>query len=146
MIRTPLKLSIPPTRSPMSNDNLTQAPLGKQSDYVCEYEPSLLFPIARQIKRDEINVPSLLPFYGYDTWNAFEVSWLNPKGKPHVAIAQFDIECTGGLHSSSAHPLARGLQEPFNARAAQSASNDHDPTAVTVELNIVEYCARVLYA
>lgn len=77
----------------MSNSQLQQAPLGKKSAYINQYDASLLFPIARQTKRDEINVPATLPFFGYDTWNAYEVSWLNPKGKPQVAIAQFDIGC-----------------------------------------------------
>ena len=35
-----------------------------------------------------------MPFYGFDTWNAYEVSWLNSKGKPVVAIIQFDISCS----------------------------------------------------
>ena len=30
-------------------------------------------------------------FLGADLWTAFEVSWLNPKGKPQVAIAHFTI-------------------------------------------------------
>ena len=80
--------------SDVSNSNnvgLDRAPLGKKSEYICEYDASLLFPIARQGKRDEILVPSPLPFNGYDTWNAFELSWLNSKGKPQVAVARFDI-------------------------------------------------------
>jgi 7-cyano-7-deazaguanine reductase len=75
----------------MIEENLQSAPLGKKSQYICEYDPSLLFPIPRQGKRDEIQVPTPLPFYGFDTWNAFELSWLNAKGKPQVAVARFDI-------------------------------------------------------
>lgn len=67
------------------------SPLGKQSSYSDSYDPTLLFPIARKVKRDEIAVPSTLPFYGYDVWNAYEISWLNPKGKPVVAIAEITI-------------------------------------------------------
>lgn len=70
------------------------SPLGKSSAYITHYAPELLFPISRQAKRDEIGVPERLPFYGFDTWNAYEVSWLNPRGKPMVAIAQFDISCS----------------------------------------------------
>lgn len=69
------------------------APLGKRSTYIAEYTPELLFSIPRQRKRDEINVPMALPFFGFDTWNAYEVSWLNNKGKPQVAILRFDISC-----------------------------------------------------
>lgn len=73
---------------------IADAPLGKASSYISQYTPSLLFPIPRARKREEIGVPTPLPFYGFDTWNAYEVSWLNPKGKPVVAIAQVDIACS----------------------------------------------------
>ncbi len=72
---------------------LNDAPLGKRSAYVTQYQPALLYPIPRQLKRQEIAVPTPLPFTGFDTWNAYEVSWLNPKGKPVVMLAQFDIAC-----------------------------------------------------
>jgi 7-cyano-7-deazaguanine reductase len=32
-----------------------------------------------------------LPFVGIDIWNAFELSWLNKKGKPQIALAEFQI-------------------------------------------------------
>jgi len=73
---------------------ISSAPLGKSSSYITQYTNGLLFPIPRRRKRDEIGVPEILPFSGYDTWNAYEVSWLNAKGKPVVAIVQFDIPCT----------------------------------------------------
>ena len=34
-----------------------------------------------------------LPFYGFDCWNHYEVSWLNEKGKPVVATAQIFYDC-----------------------------------------------------
>lgn len=67
------------------------SPLGKTVEYSSQYTSSLLFPIARKPNRDEIGVAIPLPFYGYDLWNNYEISWLNPKGKPVVAIAQFII-------------------------------------------------------
>jgi 7-cyano-7-deazaguanine reductase len=63
------------------------SPLGKPSSYCSQYEPSLLFPIARQGKRDELGLSGTLPFFGVDIWNAYEISWLNMRGKPEVAIA-----------------------------------------------------------
>lgn len=71
--------------------------LGQETQYVDQYDADLLFPIPRQPKRDDIGLKSLtgdsgrLPFFGQDIWNAFELSWLNPKGKPEVAIAVFRI-------------------------------------------------------
>lgn len=61
--------------------------LGKSAAYKAEYDASLLFPIPRQEKRDEIGISGTLPFFGVDLWNAYEVSWLNQRGKPQVAIA-----------------------------------------------------------
>ena len=73
---------------------LNLSPLGHKSVYIDHYDPTLLFPIPRKTKRDELNLPSDLPFSGWDIWNAFELSWLTPKGKPMVAIAVFQIPCT----------------------------------------------------
>ncbi|WP_019142029.1 NADPH-dependent 7-cyano-7-deazaguanine reductase QueF [Noviherbaspirillum massiliense] len=71
----------------MSTSNIPEAsPLGKPAAYQAQYTPSLLFPIARQTKRDEIGVTGTLPFFGIDIWNAYEVSWLNLRGKPQIAI------------------------------------------------------------
>ncbi len=71
----------------MTENTPDQSPLGKSSAYQTEYAPELLFPIPRQQKRDEIGVTGTLPFFGVDIWNAYEISWLNMRGKPQVAIA-----------------------------------------------------------
>ena len=72
---------------------LQNAPLGQKSAYITEYQPDLLFPIARQLKRDELNIHGALPFQGFDVWNGYELSWLNTKGKPLVAGAEFVFPC-----------------------------------------------------
>lgn len=77
----------------MNSISVEDSPLGKKSAYISQYDPGLLFPIPRLIKRNEINVPSPLPFKGYDHWNAYELSWLNAKGKPQVAIGELIIDC-----------------------------------------------------
>ncbi len=66
-------------------------PLGKPATYATQYDASLLFPIARQTKRDELGISGTLPFFGIDIWNAYEVSWLNLRGKPQVAIASITV-------------------------------------------------------
>lgn len=71
----------------------TNTPLGKATDYVSEYDPSLLCPVPRQLKRDELGFGDPLPFTGFDIWNAFELSWLTPTGKPVVAMAEFRFPC-----------------------------------------------------
>lgn len=70
--------------------------LGKHTDYVFEYDPSLIFPIARAQNREKLNFPEErvqggLPFFGMDVWTGYELSWLNLKGKPQVAIVEFFI-------------------------------------------------------
>jgi len=70
-----------------------QSQLGKAVTYADRYDPSLLFPIARLPKREEIGLSGALPFLGADLWTAYELSWLNPRGKPQVAIAHFTIPC-----------------------------------------------------
>lgn len=72
----------------MTNINIPESsPLGKPAAYQTEYDPSLLFPITRQQKRDELAITGTLPFFGMDIWNAYELSWLNLRGKPQIAIA-----------------------------------------------------------
>ncbi len=67
--------------------------LGKITPYVDQYDANLLFPIARADKRSEIGVSAVPPFFGADMWTAFELSWLNPRGKPQIAIAHFTVPC-----------------------------------------------------
>jgi len=79
-------------RSNSPSHGAESSPLGKPAEYCDTYAPDLLFPIARQIKRDEIGIAAgNLPFVGEDLWNAYELSWLNPRGKPVVAIATFRV-------------------------------------------------------
>lgn len=69
--------------------------LGKSSGYVQHYAPELLESLPRARGRDEIKINSeSLPFAGFDLWTGFELSWLNDKGKPVVAIAEFFIPAT----------------------------------------------------
>ncbi|WP_375738124.1 NADPH-dependent 7-cyano-7-deazaguanine reductase QueF [Pseudomonas boanensis] len=69
-----------------------QSPLGKSSEYVSTYSPSLLFPISRATKWNELGLTaSNLPYVGVDYWNCYELSWLTASGKPVVAIGEFAI-------------------------------------------------------
>lgn len=70
-----------------------QSELGKKAEYDPHYNPDKLFPIPRKLNRDKIQVPDKLPFYGFDIWNHYEVSWLNEKGKPVVGLAEIIYSC-----------------------------------------------------
>ena len=72
-----------------------QSQLGKATGYADQYDASLLFPIARATKRAELGLREgvAMPFFGADMWTAFELSWLNPRGKPQLALAHITVPC-----------------------------------------------------
>jgi len=77
-----------------NSEELKGTLLGQQTEYKDQYDASLLFPIPRKLNRDELNVvESDLPFKGQDLWTGYELSWLNAKGKPQVAVAEFIFPC-----------------------------------------------------
>jgi len=70
-----------------------QSQLGKASSYIDQYDASLLFPIPRADKRAEIGVLQAPLFFGADMWTLYELSWLNLRGKPQVALAHITVPC-----------------------------------------------------
>lgn len=81
-----------------SLENYTNDPqfseLGKKTTYEERYNPDKLYFIPREYKRKEIGINiNHLPFKGFDCWNHYELSWLNEKGKPLVALAEFCYDC-----------------------------------------------------
>lgn len=72
-------------------------PLGRKVELPRNYDKRQLAAIPRKLGRSAIDIKGALPFYGYDLWNAYEVSWLDNKGKPHVALMQLIINCNSEL-------------------------------------------------
>lgn len=68
--------------------------LGKPVQYGAEYDPTLLFPIPRAQARAALGLGAELPFGGVDFWNAYELSWLDGRGKPRVALAELRVPAT----------------------------------------------------
>lgn len=68
---------------------LKESPLGQATIYTETYSPELLFPIPRRLARDKTGISEKVPFHGIDIWNGYELSWLNSKGKPEIAMAEF---------------------------------------------------------
>ncbi|MCC8484177.1 MAG: NADPH-dependent 7-cyano-7-deazaguanine reductase QueF [Rickettsia endosymbiont of Labidopullus appendiculatus] len=68
-----------------------QTILGKQTAYIDVYDNSLLQPISRKFAREQLQIIGDLPFYGFDIWNCYEVSWLNKTGKPEIRILEFMV-------------------------------------------------------
>jgi 7-cyano-7-deazaguanine reductase len=69
--------------------------LGREVAYPTGYDPSLLFPIPRAGARAELGLDAAaaLPFHGHDRWHAYELSWLDARGKPQVATATLQVPC-----------------------------------------------------
>lgn len=111
--------------------------LGKKSAYDSYYDASKLFAIPRANKRLEIGIdPEQLPFYGYDSWNHYEVSWLNAKGKPMAAMAEISYDC----HSS--HIIeSKSLKLYFN-----TFNNSIFASVADVEATIKSDLGRALQA
>ncbi|MFP8965488.1 NADPH-dependent 7-cyano-7-deazaguanine reductase QueF [Pokkaliibacter sp. CJK22405] len=75
------------------------APLGEKSNYVDRYDSSQLCPIPRhQIYSGEC--------YRWDDWTGYEISWLNPKGKPLVRVGLFRVPgCSPSIIESKSFKL-----------------------------------------
>ncbi|MBR9727376.1 NADPH-dependent 7-cyano-7-deazaguanine reductase QueF [Shewanella intestini] len=92
-----------------NHDPYSQAPelaeltLGKSTGYQEQYDASLLQGVPRKLNRDAINLTAELPFHGADIWTGYELSWLNAKGKPVVAILdlQLDVKSENLIESKS---------------------------------------------
>lgn len=63
--------------------------LGQKSKYISVYTPSLLQTVPRSLNRSTLNI--ITPFYGYDLWHLYELSFLNEKGKPMVAVGEIYV-------------------------------------------------------
>ncbi|TWX73911.1 NADPH-dependent 7-cyano-7-deazaguanine reductase QueF [Colwellia sp. C1TZA3] len=74
---------------------LSKLTLGKVTSYCSQYTPELLQAVPRSLNRDSLGLTTNnLPFKGEDVWYGYELSWLNDKGKPVVAVAEFSFPCT----------------------------------------------------
>jgi len=72
-------------------DESAEMLLGKQVPVVDEYSPELLYPIPRERARHTLRIGATLPFHGCDLWHAYEMSWLDARGKPQVRVGRFTI-------------------------------------------------------
>ena len=73
------------------NNTVHDSALGKSVLGSNHYNPDLLFPIPRAAGREALGLGAALPFDGVDIWNAYELSWLDARGKPQVALGEFRI-------------------------------------------------------
>jgi 7-cyano-7-deazaguanine reductase len=93
--------------------------LGKTVAYPSAYDASLLHPIARSLSRAALGLGDDLPFAGFDLWNAYELSWLDARGKPKVALAEFRVPASSP-HLVESKSLKLYLASHHQARYADT--------------------------
>ena len=77
------------------NQALTGLTLGKTTDYRDVYDASLLQGVPRSLNRDPLGLSAdALPFHGGDIWTLYELSWLNARGLPQVAVGHVELDYT----------------------------------------------------
>jgi 7-cyano-7-deazaguanine reductase len=90
-------MPVTPTDLSNSSSSDSDTPLGKTVEYPSVYAPQLLFAIARDAGRAELDYGSVglnvLPFTGEDLWTAYEISGCDKKGKPWVAVGELSVPC-----------------------------------------------------
>lgn len=97
-------------------------PLGRESEFPAQYDASVLHAIARADGRSSLSIKAeQLPFYGEDLWNAYEVSWLNPKGKPVVALLELRVPVSS--HSIVESKSLKLYLGSFNATHFESSGD-----------------------
>jgi 7-cyano-7-deazaguanine reductase len=96
------------------------SPLGKTVGYGADYDPNLLFPIARATQRAALGLGEDLPFVGVDFWNAYELSWLDGRGKPRVALAEIRVP------AASSHLIESKSLKLYLGSYAQAKFSDTD--------------------
>jgi 7-cyano-7-deazaguanine reductase len=111
-------------------------PLGKSSEYPISYDPGLLFPIPRNKTREALGLDVLapLPFEGWDQWTGYELSWLNRRGLPQVALLLVEFPCDSPniIESKSLKLYLNSLnQSPFE---------DQDHVTHTLKTDLSKAC------
>ena len=132
--------------------SLIDAPLGKSSEYPDSYDPSLLFPVARDENRRRIGLSDgRWPWFGEDLWQAWEISWLRPSGVPAVAWAEIRVPSASPsiieskslkLYLNSLNQAIFSSPERVEEVIAQDLSSASG-AAVTVSLHSVDEGVRL---
>lgn len=117
-----------------SHTGLEHSPLGRVATYPEHYDATLLFPLLRAENRVDLGLEAddALPFVGEDEWHGFELSWLNARGKPVVAVGRFRLPADApNLIESKSFKL---YLNSFNQSRFASA----DDVAATLERDLTQ--------
>ncbi len=107
-----------------------QSMLGREATYPRHFNVDLLYPIPRAAGRVDMGpdgssfAEGASPFIGIDRWHAYELSWLDVRGKPEVATATLQVPADSpNLIESKSLNLYRNSSKstPFDSAASVSA-------------------------
>ncbi len=113
---------------------MTDNPLGETIPSPSKYDPGILYPIPRWPARSLLDIDKKIPMHGFDHWHAYELSWLNRKGKPIVAVAEFffDADSENIVESKSLKLYLNSLsQEKFASSTELTDVISNDLSAVS---------------
>ncbi|HLU05656.1 MAG TPA: NADPH-dependent 7-cyano-7-deazaguanine reductase QueF [Woeseiaceae bacterium] len=99
--------------------------LGKRTRYPDRYARDVLRAIARAGNREVLGIRASLPFHGKDIWNAYELTWLEPSGKPVVAVATIEVDA-----ASLAIVESKSLKLYLNSLAMERYESSRDVAAL----------------
>ncbi|KUJ79190.1 NADPH-dependent 7-cyano-7-deazaguanine reductase QueF [Microbulbifer flavimaris] len=115
----------------MDREDWKGLPLGQETEYESRYNPGLLHPIERAVSRAHLGLAGeTLPFSGVDEWWGFELSWLNSKGVPQVAVGRFTFP-----HNSPAMVESKSFKLYLNS-LNQSEFSDWERVRETLERDL----------
>ena len=110
-----------------------ELPLGQVSSQPETLDPSVLVGVPRALARGVEGIDAA-GFVGHDLWNCWEISWLNPDGRPEMRIGQLLIPAESPNLCES-----KSLKLFLN-----SFANDVFASDAEVEKTVVQYLSEVL--
>jgi 7-cyano-7-deazaguanine reductase len=93
------------------------------------YQPSLLDSLPRRAFRPE-GLDDALPFRGEDVLTAYELGWLNSRGRPEGAVVEIRVPC------GSANMIETGSLARYLASFAQTEFLSRQDVQKTLELDL----------
>jgi 7-cyano-7-deazaguanine reductase len=108
-------------------------PPGRKTEFPDRYARDVLCSLPRAENRATLGLHGALPFHGEDIWNAYELTWLDSKGKPVVAAASLRVDA-----GSSNLVESKSLKLYLNSLAMERfASTDDVAALISSDLSAV---------
>src|SRR5438067_9812234 len=117
-----------------ASTDLDRAPLGHATGYPDTYEAAQLFAVSRAPQRAALGLADTLPFTGIDLWTAYELTWLDSRGKPAIAIATIEVPASSpSIVESKSMKLYLGsfAQSSFDSAGQIVGTIERDLAAAT---------------